>query len=47
MLVEHALLPAASALLPTPGLPVGVGYGETSGGSSNNISPLKCFGIKN
>src|ERR1035438_1270564 len=40
--VAHALLRAASALVPMPGLPVGEGYGETSGGSSNNISPLKC-----
>jgi len=41
--VAQALLPAASALLPTLGLPGGEGYGETSGGSSNNISPLKCL----
>jgi hypothetical protein len=43
LLRAHALLRAASALVPTPGLPVGEGYGETSGGSSNNISPLKCL----
>jgi hypothetical protein len=42
-IVAHALLRAASALVPTPGLPVGRGYGETSGASSNNISPLKCL----
>jgi hypothetical protein len=42
-LVAHALLRAASALVPMPGLPIGGGCGERPGGFSNNISPLKCL----
>ena len=42
-IVAHALLRAASALVPMPGLPIGGGCGERPGGFSNNISPLKCL----